>query len=129
MSEQDGVNSADPSPPLPPLLGPAVARAARRAAQLLDEAEAPSYAAAVPAAEPMISSDLPPLPEGPLLLGLEEVAERLEAIASSLRDRSPRELLGTWGEAAGEADPLEVLITGYALGFSQARQQGAELSS
>jgi hypothetical protein len=50
---------------------------------------------------------------------LREIAERLERIARSLRARES-------GDLAGDAsDPLEVLITGYALGFSDgARSAG-----
>lgn len=46
---------------------------------------------------------------------LEEVAGRLERIALALREGRPIELF-----AAGSADPLEVLIAGYALGYSEA---------
>jgi hypothetical protein len=43
------------------------------------------------------------------------VAERLERIATTLRQSSPAELLGR-----RDADPLELLIIGFALGYSQA---------
>lgn len=50
---------------------------------------------------------------------LEEIAERLERIARSLRARDSDDLTGDSG------DPLEVLITGYALGYSEgARRSG-----
>lgn len=53
-------------------------------------------------------------PTNPALI---EVAERLERIAASLRS-------GTVAEAVEEGDPLRLLITGYALGYAQAREGG-----
>lgn len=44
-----------------------------------------------------------------------EVAERLERIAGALRSGRPL-------EAAEQGDPLQLLITGYALGYAQARR-------
>lgn len=53
---------------------------------------------------------------------LEEVAGRLERIALALREGRPVELF-----ASGASDPLEVLIAGYALGYSEAfRRVGEE---
>jgi hypothetical protein len=53
---------------------------------------------------------------------LEEVAGRLERIALALREGRPIELF-----ASGATDPLEVLVAGYALGYSEAfRRVGAE---
>lgn len=49
---------------------------------------------------------------------LQDVADRLERIARSLRDRHPAQLFDESG-----ADPLQLLITGYALGFSEAMQR------
>jgi hypothetical protein len=46
---------------------------------------------------------------------LEDVAARLEQIARSLRGGSPSDLL------SGAADPLQVLIAGYALGLEAGR--------
>ncbi|CAN5851379.1 hypothetical protein BH23GEM3_BH23GEM3_12180 [soil metagenome] len=48
---------------------------------------------------------------------LHEVADRLERIAASLRERSVAELL-----AANAEDPLELLLTGFALGYSSRPQ-------
>jgi hypothetical protein len=49
---------------------------------------------------------------------LAEVAGRLERIARTLRD-DPGDLL-----AGGSADPLDLLVAGYALGLAQGRAQG-----
>jgi hypothetical protein len=49
---------------------------------------------------------------------LEAIAARLEGIARALRSRSGDDFGGDAG------DPLEVLITGYALGYSDALRQG-----
>lgn len=48
---------------------------------------------------------------------LGEVAGRLESIAHSLRERSPAEVLA--GPRDGAADPLELLVTGFVLGYLQ----------
>ncbi len=59
------------------------------------------------------------LGEGP---ALQEVAGRLERIATALREGRPVELF-----SSGASDPLEVLIAGYALGYSEAfRRVGEE---
>lgn len=58
------------------------------------------------------------LEEGP---ALQEVAGRLERIASALREGRPIELF-----SAGSSDPLEVLIAGYALGYSEAFRRVSE---
>lgn len=55
-------------------------------------------------------------PEGAAGDALSEVADRLEQIARSLRS-------GRAVQAIEEGDPLQLLITGYALGFSEARRQ------
>lgn len=47
----------------------------------------------------------------------EDVARRLERIAHSLRTTDPASLLGA------AADPLEVLVVGYVLGYSQAERR------
>ncbi len=49
---------------------------------------------------------------------LEEIAERLERIARSLRSRDGDDVGGD------ASDPLEVLITGYALGYSEGVKSG-----
>lgn len=51
---------------------------------------------------------------------LAEVADRLEGIARALRERPGEVLAGGRG-----ADPLELLITGFALGYAQGRRGGA----
>lgn len=48
---------------------------------------------------------------------LGEVAGRLESIARALRERSPAEVLA--GPRDGAADPLELLVTGFVLGYVQ----------
>jgi hypothetical protein len=48
--------------------------------------------------------------------GLAEVAGRLERLAAALRQGAPPPIPA----ADGSADPLEVLITGYALGYAEA---------
>jgi hypothetical protein len=58
---------------------------------------------------------------------LGRVAERLERIAGALRRGSSEELLARL-ESAEEADPLDLLITGYALGYAQAAR-GTESDS
>ncbi len=50
---------------------------------------------------------------------LGRVAERLERLAGMLRRGSSEELLMRL-ESTEEADPLDLLITGYALGYTQA---------
>jgi hypothetical protein len=50
---------------------------------------------------------------------LSEVADRLDAIARTLRSVPAFELLGR-----ADADPLELLIAGYALGYAQGRARG-----
>ncbi len=54
---------------------------------------------------------------GPGVGALAEVADRLERIAQSLRERPGDVLAG----GDGAADPLELLITGFALGYAQGR--------
>jgi hypothetical protein len=46
---------------------------------------------------------------------LNEVADRLDRIARSLRSGNPV-------DALDQGDPLQLLITGYALGYSEARK-------
>ena len=60
-----------------------------------------------------------PAPRGDdrLSVMLGEVAERLESIARSLRERTPAEVLA--GPRGGAADPLELLVTGFVLGYLQ----------
>ncbi|HEV2132298.1 MAG TPA: hypothetical protein VGR27_14380 [Longimicrobiaceae bacterium] len=53
---------------------------------------------------------------------LSRVAERLERIAGMLRRGSSEELLARL-DSAEEADPLDLLITGYALGHAQASRR------
>jgi hypothetical protein len=68
---------------------------------------------------PAAESPTPPLPTPQHLPAvLQEVADRLERIARSLRDQKPAPLFGESG-----ADPLQLLITGYALGFSEAQRE------
>jgi hypothetical protein len=50
------------------------------------------------------------------------VAARLEEIALSLRQGAGSELLG----GRGGADPLRILITGYAIGYAEALRGGPE---
>jgi len=57
---------------------------------------------------------------GPAVEALAEVADRLERIARSLRERPADVLAG----GDGAADPLELLITGFALGYAQGRGRG-----
>ncbi|CAN5680606.1 hypothetical protein BH23GEM6_BH23GEM6_04520 [soil metagenome] len=67
------------------------------------------YATPVAAADPSVTSSLV----------LEEIASRLERIADSLRNRDCA--------AVGDGDdPLEVLITGYALGYSEGARRASE---
>lgn len=54
-----------------------------------------------------------------------EVADRLERIAASLRQRPVAELLS----GAGPADPLDLLITGFVLGYSQRPRRPADADS
>jgi hypothetical protein len=58
---------------------------------------------------PLTSAEIP----GASAAVLGEIAERLERIAQSLRSRNDDDLGGD------ASDPLEVLITGYALGYSE----------
>ncbi|CAN5847858.1 hypothetical protein BH23GEM8_BH23GEM8_12260 [soil metagenome] len=60
-------------------------------------------------AVPLSSQEVPDVSD----VVLEEIASRLEQIARSLRSRDGGELSGD------TSDPLEVLITGYALGYSE----------
>jgi hypothetical protein len=60
-------------------------------------------------AVPLSSQEIPDVSD----VVLEEIAARLERIARSLRSRDGGELSGD------TSDPLEVLITGYALGYSE----------
>lgn len=60
-----------------------------------------------------------PAHSAPVLL--DEVAARLEQIARTLRERRPAEIF-----AEGAADPLEVLITGYALGYTEAARHARQ---
>jgi hypothetical protein len=85
------------------------------AAALLEEPEAADSLAARYAPEP----EPDPAPTPPAVEaepGLAEVAERLERLAASLRQGAPPPIPA----ADGPADPLEVLITGYALGYAEA---------
>ncbi|MBA2245419.1 MAG: hypothetical protein H0W11_10710 [Gemmatimonadetes bacterium] len=66
---------------------------------------------------PFVRPRAAPAPARDAALG--RVAERLERIAGALRRRSSEELLARL-ESAEEADPLDLLITGYALGYAQA---------
>jgi hypothetical protein len=50
---------------------------------------------------------------------LNEVADRLDRIARSLRSGNPV-------DALDQGDPLQLLITGYALGYSEARKGGGK---
>jgi hypothetical protein len=50
---------------------------------------------------------------------LNEVADRLDRIARSLRSGNP-------ADALDQGDPLQLLITGYALGYSEARKGGGK---
>lgn len=59
---------------------------------------------------------------------LGRVAERIERIAATLRRGSSEELLARL-ESAEEADPLDLLITGYALGYAQASRRAETDSS
>jgi hypothetical protein len=51
---------------------------------------------------------------------IDEVAERLERIAASLRSR------GAAGLSAQAADPLELLIAGFVMGYSHASRRGEQ---
>jgi hypothetical protein len=67
-------------------------------------------------AVPVSSQEIPDVSD----VVLEEIASRLERIAHSLRSRDG-------GELAGDvSDPLEVLITGYALGYSEGARRPAD---
>jgi hypothetical protein len=67
-------------------------------------------------AVPLSSHEIPDVSD----LVLEEIASRLERIAHSLRSRDGGELSGD------VSDPLEVLITGYALGYSEGVRRSAD---
>jgi hypothetical protein len=57
---------------------------------------------------------------------MDDVASRLEEIARSLRSKSPAELLS--GQREGHVmDPLELLITGFVLGYSQQARPGSDM--
>lgn len=73
------------------------------------EAPTPASEFAAPEAAPAAEPGAGPV--------IDQVASRLEEIARSLRTKSPAELLSRAGE--GVADPLELLITGFVLGYSQ----------
>lgn len=92
----------------------------------------PEEAAAVAPQEP--SGPVEPLPVEPQPAGataatddgaasaLAEVADRLEAIAARLRQRTPEALLAE----GASTDPLELLLTGFALGYASARNRSRE---
>src|SRR5690606_822221 len=86
---------------------------------------APVEAAALPVGEWETAPDTAAVDEavadaggaGEVDAALVEVADRLERIARSLRRGNPI-------EAVEEGDPLQLLITGYALGYAQSRKSG-----
>lgn len=64
-----------------------------------------------------------PAPEPARDAALGAVAQRLERIAATLRRGSLEELLARLEESSEETDPLDLLITGYALGYAQASRR------
>lgn len=79
----------------------------------------PGRESAAPAPRPEAAlAEAMSLEEGP---ALQEVAGRLERIAGALREGRPIELF-----SSGSSDPLEVLIAGYALGYSEAFRRVSE---
>lgn len=104
----DGLPEISPEPePLP--------------ATLSTEPEQPSEPSPEPAAE-LPAPDLPGATTATHATSatdsaLDELADRLEQIARSLRGRSPGDVFRNTG------DPLEALIAGYAMGYAQAERR------
>jgi hypothetical protein len=95
--------------------------AAEEALSTPEVVEAAEAASEPWAEEPAVGAEVGPGSgrqlDGALVETLSGVADRLEEIARALRER-PTEVLG--GASAG-ADPLELLVTGFALGYAQGR--------
>ena len=109
------MNPADP-PRARWLLGPAVSHPISPQTPTADAPLlAPFVAPAVAVALPEVAEPAPNVAEG-----LQEVAERLERIARVMRHGNAADLLAS---SSREADPLELLITGYALGYMQGQKR------
>ena len=112
------MNPADPRRG-PWLLGPAVSHPIDRSARVADTPLlAPFVAPAVAVAVPEATGVVEQAPD--VVDGLQEVAERLERIARVMRNGNTADLLAS---SSREADPLELLITGYALGYMQGQKR------
>lgn len=92
-------------PPIPEVAAPPLEAAALPIGEWEDAAPAVEVADEVPHAAEV----------GATTTALEDVAARLERIARSLRSGNPL-------DAFEQGDPLQLLITGYALGYSEARK-------
>lgn len=83
------------------------------------ETAGPAFESPVELEDAAAAADVgaPPRGDDHLSVMLGEVAGRLESIARALRERSPAEVLA--GPRDGAADPLELLVTGFVLGYVQ----------
>lgn len=105
--ENEGAAAEEESEALPWLEEPSDAREPFAEAQAEVEEESEAEAAPGGAA----------VPDEALRAALDGVADRLERIASALRERPAELLAGT----SAERDPLELLVTGFVLGYAQGR--------
>lgn len=112
-----GETPETPEPPAPEV--PDLSRIPELAGGTAVASSTPREAVATPVEHP--EPVLPPVVEMGEGAAMEEIAGRLERIALALREGRPIELF-----AAGASDPLEVLIAGYALGYSEAFRRQAE---